>query len=68
MSNKPDEPEWPVILRADELAQRLKMPIAGVYDLIKKLPPHMVIRLGRRVRVREREFLEWLNAGGNFRL
>jgi len=41
------------------------MPLHGVYDLLKKVPDGIVVRLGRRIRVKEREFMEWVMAGGH---
>ena len=51
--------------RVDWLAELLEMSRQQVYNSIAegKIPPSLVLRIGRRIRIKEREALEWI-AGG----
>lgn len=55
----------PKLATVEDLATLLNMSKAGVYALLHKVPKDIVVRLGRRVRVKEKELLEWINAGGH---
>jgi len=55
----------PALVTVEELAGPLKMPVHGIYDLLKKVPPGIVVRLGRRIRVDEAAFIRWMQAGGH---
>ena len=48
------------LLRAEQLKEPLQMEMPAIYDLLRTLPDGIVVRFGRRIRVREDAFLNWL--------
>lgn len=57
----------PRLVTVEELAEAVRVPVQGIYDLLKKVPDGIVVRLGRRMRVKETAFIEWMNAGAPLR-
>ncbi|MBX3169263.1 MAG: hypothetical protein KF760_17800 [Candidatus Eremiobacteraeota bacterium] len=55
--------DMPRLVRAEDLVGPLKMPLGGVYNFLKSVPEKFLVRMGRRLRVKEREFLEWVGSG-----
>lgn len=51
------------LVTAEELVEPLKMSLHSVYDFLKKVPPGIVVRLGRRVRVKEAKLVKWIQDG-----
>lgn len=51
------------LVTAEDLTGPLKMPLHGVYGFLKTVPPGIVVRLGRRVRVKEAKLIQWIEAG-----
>lgn len=54
----------PKLLKAEQLTDPLGMDLPAVYELLKTLPSGVVVRFGRRLRVNEDAFKDWLAAGG----
>lgn len=55
----------PKFLTAAQVAETLQMTTAQAYELMKKLPAGVTVKLGRRVRANEAALAEWLAAGGH---
>ena len=52
--------------RVDWLAQILDMPRQQIYNALadEKIPPECIVRIGRSIRLKEKETLEWIRSGG----
>ena len=51
------------LVKAEDLVGPLKMPLASVYSFLQSVPDEFLVRLGRRLRIREAKFLAWVEAG-----
>jgi excisionase family DNA binding protein len=51
----------PVLLKIDEVAKLLRTSPKGIYTMIERQRLPGVVRIGRRVLVRERDLVEWLD-------
>lgn len=57
----------PKLLTAEQLTGPLQMKLPAVYDFLNTLPDGpdgIIIRFGRRIRVKEDALLKWLADGG----
>jgi excisionase family DNA binding protein len=48
-----------------EVAERLGIPAASAYDLVRENRLPGIVRVGRRVRVRSDELERWIERGGD---
>lgn len=48
-----------------EFAEAYKISTPHAYEVFKRLPPGVVVRIGRNVRADEEALKEWLAAGGD---
>ncbi len=52
------------LLTVDEVAQKLRLPRAGVYALIRECRLPGIVHVGRLIRIREADLLHWIENGG----
>lgn len=56
------------LVTVEDVCSELKIPLKQAYDFVQKLPPGIVVKVGRRVRVNSDALGDWLRAGGDARL
>lgn len=54
----------PKLIGVDEFAAQAGLSRHCAYDLIRRMPKGVVVRLGRRVRLDENRLHEWIRSGG----
>lgn len=54
----------PKLIGVEEFAEQAGLSRYCAYDMVRKMPKGVVVRLGRRVRLDADRLREWLNAGG----
>ena len=52
------------LIKVEEFAKQAGLSRFCAYDMARKMPPGVVVRLGRRVRLDSEKLNEWLAAGG----
>ena len=52
-------------LTVPQVAEQLGLAMSSAYDLAKRLPPGVRVKVGARVRVDAAKLEQWLDAGGD---
>jgi len=55
----------PTMISIEEFSNSIGLKRHQGYDLARQMPPGVVIRLGRRIRLNAERLQEWLAAGGH---
>lgn len=54
----------PTLLRVEDFANQAGLSLHQAYDMARKMPPGVIIKLGRRVRLDADRLTAWLASGG----
>lgn len=55
----------PKVIRIEEFAQHFGLSRHQGYEAARKLPPGVIVRLGRRIRINVDALQDWLAKGGS---
>ncbi len=55
----------PQVIRVEEFAQHFGLSRHQGYEAAQKLPPGVIVRLGRRIRINVEALQEWISKGGS---
>ncbi len=67
MNNSPGETRFPSTITVGETAKRFGCSDKKVYQMIsdQTIPPRLVVKLGKMIRLLENELAEWFASGGS---
>lgn len=57
----------PKVIRVEEFAAHFGLSLHQGYEAVQQLPPGIVVRLGRRIRINVDALQDWLSKGGDLK-